>query len=84
VKIDFHPDTFKALQQLPRPAFTAALRAIVALADQPRPYGAKKLVGSGANDWRVRIGEYRIVYEINDSAGTITIMRVAHRRDVYR
>ncbi len=84
MKIDFHPDVFKALQQLPRPVFALVLRAIVALADEPRPHGCKKLVGSGHDDWRVRVGEYRIVYEINDPGGRVTIMRVAHRREVYR
>ncbi len=83
MNIEFHPDVFKQLQQLPRPAFTAALRTIVSLTDQPRPVGAVKLAGGG-NDWRIRIGEYRIVYEINDDAQTVTVFRVAHRREVYR
>jgi mRNA interferase RelE/StbE len=83
VNIDFHPDVFKQLQQLPRPVFTAALKAIVALANEPRPTGCVKLTGSG-NDWRVRIGEYRTGYEINDELGTVTVFSVAHRREVYR
>jgi mRNA interferase RelE/StbE len=83
VNIDFHPDVFKQLQQLPRPVFTAALKAIVALAGEPRPAGCVKLAGS-TNDWRVRIGEYRIVYEIDDKAGRVTVFSVAHRREVYR
>jgi mRNA interferase RelE/StbE len=83
VNVEFHPDVFKQLQQLPRPVFAAALRAIVGLANQPRPAGAVKLVG-GKNDWRVRIGEYRIVYEVDDQAQTVTVFRVAHRSDVYR
>jgi len=83
VNIDFHPDVFKQLQQLPRPVFTAALKAIVALANEARPAGCVKLAGS-ANDWRIRIGEYRIVYEINDKKATVTVFSVAHRREVYR
>jgi mRNA interferase RelE/StbE len=82
VNVDFHPDVCKQLQQLPRPVFAAALRMIVGLANQPRPVGAVKLVGS-KNDRRVRISEYRIVYEINDQAQTVTVFRVAHRREVY-
>lgn len=83
MRIEFHPDVYKQLQQLPRPVFAAALRAIVGLVQEPRPAGVRKLVGS-RSDWRVRIGEYRIVYEIDDSARTITVMQVRHRRDVYR
>ncbi|MBV1856324.1 type II toxin-antitoxin system RelE family toxin [Catellatospora tritici] len=41
-------------------------------------------LGGGGNDWRVRVSEYRIVYEIDDPTQTVTVMRVAHRRDVYR
>lgn len=83
MKVEFHPDVYKQLQQLPRPVFAAALKAVVGLADDPRPAGVRKLVGS-RSDRRVRIGEYRIVYEIDDRAGTVVVMQVRHRRDVYR
>lgn len=83
MRIEFHPDVYKQLQQLPRPVFAAALRAIIGLVDEPRPAGVKKLLG-GHSDWRVRIGEYRIVYEIDDGAATVTVLQVRHRRDVYR
>jgi mRNA interferase RelE/StbE len=83
VIVSFHPDVYKQLHQLPRSVFAAVLDKIVALAHEPRPHGVKKLVGSSA-DWRVRAGEYRIVYEINDRAESVIVMRVAHRRDVYR
>jgi len=43
---------------------------------------AKKLVG-GNKEWRIRIGDYRVVYEIDDAAKTIDVTRIAHRRDVY-
>jgi mRNA interferase RelE/StbE len=84
VNVRFHPDVYKQLQQLPRSVFPAILDQIFALVHEPRPHGVKKLVGGGGNDWRVRVGEYRIVYEIDDSEQTVTVMRVAHRRDVYR
>jgi mRNA interferase RelE/StbE len=83
VNVQFHPDVYKQLQGLPRTAFAAALRAIIELTRDPRPPGVKKLAGSSA-DWRLRIGEYRIVYEIDDKAKTVTVMRVAHRRESYR
>jgi mRNA interferase RelE/StbE len=83
VNVRFHPDVYKQLQRLPRGVFAAALEAIIALTRDPRPPGVKKLAGS-RNDWRVCIGEYRIVYEVDDTAQTVTVMRVSHRREVYR
>jgi mRNA interferase RelE/StbE len=52
------------------------------LASVPRPPGCKKLVG-GDKEWRIRIGDYRVVYEIDDAAKTVDVTRIAHRRDVY-
>lgn len=83
MRIEFHPEVFKQLQRLPRQAFPAVLTAIVALAEDPRPTGVRKLAGSQA-DWRIRIGEYRVIYEIDDSAGQVVVLLVAHRREAYR
>jgi mRNA interferase RelE/StbE len=83
VNVEFHPDVYKQLQRLPRSVFAAALDAIIALARDPRPPGVKKLAGS-RDDWRVRIGEHRIVYQVDDRLRTVTVMRVAHRRESYR
>ena len=83
MNIAFHSDVYKQLQQLPRPVFSAALNAIIALIHNPRPAGVRKLVGSHS-DWRIRIGEHRIIYEIDDTAKTITVLHIAHRRDAYR
>jgi mRNA interferase RelE/StbE len=62
------------------------MRAISAriseLADEPRPPGAEKL--EGYDYWRVRSGDYRIVYSIEDEVLTVVIVRVGHRREVYR
>jgi mRNA interferase RelE/StbE len=52
------------------------------LATTPRPPGCKKLKG-GDREWRIRIGDYRIVYVINDDVKTIDVTRIAHRREVY-
>ncbi|MGH3815809.1 MAG: type II toxin-antitoxin system RelE family toxin [Pseudonocardiaceae bacterium] len=83
MNVAFHPDVYKQLQQLPRHVLSAALRAIIALTHSPRPVGVKKLVGS-RSDWRIRIGEYRIIYEIDEAAKTVTVLQVEHRRDAYR
>jgi mRNA interferase RelE/StbE len=82
VNVQFHPDVYKQLQRLPRTVFATALDRIIAFATEPRPVGAVKLAGRG-NDWRIRIGEYRLVYEIDDAQQRITILIVGHRRDVY-
>lgn len=83
MNLAFHPDVYKQLQRLPRRVFSAALNAIIALPHDPRPPGVKKLAGS-RSDWRIRIGEYRIIYEIDDTAKTVTVLQVEHRRDAYR
>jgi mRNA interferase RelE/StbE len=59
------------------------IEALQSLARNPRPTGCRKLVGS-ANDWRIRVGDYRIVYEIADAAREVRVNRVRHRREVYR
>ena len=56
---------------------------IQSLSDDPRPAGCRKLVSS-ENDWRIRVGEYRVIYEITDAIRVVRIHRVRHRRDVYR
>ena len=57
-------------------------KKIIALSTNPRPSGTKKL--AGGLYWRVRTGDYRIVYEIDDKAHSILLTRVRHRRDAYR
>jgi mRNA interferase RelE/StbE len=56
--------------------------AIDGLSTDPRPPGAAKLAGRG--DFRVRVGDYRIVFAIDDGASVVIVARIAHRREVYR
>lgn len=58
-------------------------QSLQGLQSEPRPSGVKKLSGH-FQDWRVRVGDYRILYEINDDQQLVTVWRIAHRRDVYR
>lgn len=58
------------------------LDAIDGLADEPRPPGCRKLVGY-ENSWRVRIGDYRVLYEVVEEVVVVTVFRVGHRRGVY-
>ena len=71
------------LKGLPFQDFRRIVAAIQALAENPRPPGCRKITGS-KSDWRIRVGLYRIVYEIDDRSNAIRIMRVRHRRVVYR
>jgi mRNA interferase RelE/StbE len=57
--------------------------ALELLATEPRPPAATALVG-GSGEWRVRTGDYRIVYEIRDEELLVLVLRIGHRRDVYR
>ena len=71
------------LRQLSAEMFQRVVAAIQTLANDPRPSGCKKLTGS-KNDWRIRVGDYRVLYEIGDRVKVVRVMRVRHRRDVYR
>lgn len=72
----------KELDTLDNPLFARIDRKILALADNPRPTGCKKLRGY-KDQWRVRVGDWRVVYIIDDAAEFISVTRIAHRREVY-
>jgi mRNA interferase RelE/StbE len=59
------------------------VRRIAALADDPRPHGSEKLAG-GADLYRVRIGDWRVLCAIDDPRAIVNVVKVGHRRDVYR
>jgi len=59
------------------------IKAIQGLANNPRPPGCRRLVGS-KNDWRIRVGDYWVIYEIADEIRIVRVNRVRHRREVYR
>jgi mRNA interferase RelE/StbE len=82
-QIELTARAVKALAALPRDAQRLIGRRIDALALEPRPPGVEKLKGSGSL-FRVRSGDYRIVYTIEDRVLVIVVVRVAHRREVYR
>ena len=72
----------KELGNLPNTDYLQVRDAIANLADDPRPPGCKKL--SGRDGWRIRIGNYRVIYDINDRELLVTVVRVGNRRDIYR
>jgi mRNA interferase RelE/StbE len=65
-------------------AYRRIVAAIRSLADDPRPVGSTKLTGFDPPAWRVRVGGYRIVYEVDDSNVVVVIVDVAPRGEVYR
>jgi len=73
----------KDLSRLSTEIHDRVIAAIQALATNPRPPSCRKLAGS-RNDWRLRVGDYRVVYEIADDLREVRINRVRHRREVYR
>jgi mRNA interferase RelE/StbE len=82
-RIEFKPSAAKALTALPAEMRRRLAAKIDALAHQPRPRGVKKLVGE-ENLYRIVVGDYRIVYQIRDEVLLILVVRVGHRRDIYR
>lgn len=70
----------KRLDTTSRKRVDATLQSLL---ENPRPQGAKKLAGS-RQDWRVRVGDYRILYEVDDGGRLVTVWRIAHRREAYR
>ncbi len=78
----FKKSVAKDLRAFPNQDVKRIMQRIRSLADDPRPAGCEKL--SGQERYRVRQGVYRIVYEIEDDKLTVLVVKVGHRRDVYR
>jgi mRNA interferase RelE/StbE len=72
----------RSLDKLPARDFSAVLKTVKALADSPRPKGVEKIKSAGL--WRVRQGDYRSVYSIDDSNKLVIVVRIGHRREIYR
>jgi mRNA interferase RelE/StbE len=81
--VEFARPALREFQNLPRPAQERVAPRIDALAGDPRPRGAKMLKGQ-PDLYRIRVGDYRVVYAIRDDRLVVLVVRVAHRRDVYR
>lgn len=73
----------RAMARLPVPARTRLIEAIDTLVTVPRPGGCVKLVGS-TDRCRVLVGDHRIIYEVRDGELVVLVVKVGHRRDVYR
>lgn len=76
------PRAQKELARLPIDTYERIRAAIRGLAEEPRPPGCRKL--TGRQGWRLRVGDFRVLFEIDDDAMSVTVLHVGHRRDVYR
>jgi mRNA interferase RelE/StbE len=73
----------KDLKKLPNDVFQRIIPVIRGLSQNPRPVGCLKLKNS-LQDYRIRVGDYRIIYEIDDNNQTVKVMKIRHRRESYR
>lgn len=81
--LSFQPAAARSIRKFPRDIASRIKTATEALRENPRPPGVKSLAGERGL-WRIRVGDYRIVYEIQDNQLLVLVIRVAHRREVYR
>jgi mRNA interferase RelE/StbE len=81
-EVRFRKSVAKDLDPIPKRDVQRILKAIEALADEPRPSQSRKL--SGAEKYRLRCGVYRVLYEIQDEILLVCAVKVAHRKDTYR
>ena len=82
-RIELRPAAVRDLESLDKGARARVARKIEQLAGNPRPPKAKKLVGEDGI-WRVRAGDYRILYLVEDARLIVLVIRIGHRREVYR
>ncbi|MFH1075227.1 MAG: type II toxin-antitoxin system RelE/ParE family toxin [Pseudomonadota bacterium] len=81
-KLSIERSAQKGLSKMPHREQDRIIAAIQNLADNPRPPNAKKLTGRDA--WRMRIGDYRVIYEIYDDTLIVLVVHLGHRKDIYR
>jgi mRNA interferase RelE/StbE len=81
-RVEVQRSAERDLDRLSKMLFDRISARLVALAEVPRPPGAEKLTGLEA--FRVRVGDYRIIYEVDESARIVVVTRIRHRREVYR
>jgi mRNA interferase RelE/StbE len=82
-RIEWLPAARRQLRKLPRSAAERVFSLVGSLAENPRPTGCRKLSGHDAR-FRVRLGDYRAIYEVRDEVLVVIVVTVGHRREVYR
>lgn len=83
-KVQFNKHYLKDLEKIPKKHRELIRESVLALADNPRPEGCKKLKGTKEPLYRIRCGDYRVVYVVRDEILLILVVEVDHRKDIYR
>jgi mRNA interferase RelE/StbE len=81
--VNFRRSAEKDLRRLDATVRPRVMRAVEALAGEPRPPGCRKLEG-GEDAYRIRVGDYRVIYTVDDAVFVVAVERIRHRREVYR
>ena len=81
-RVELKPSARKELTRLPAQLIERIVPRLENLSFDPRPPGCKKLKG-GDNEWRIRVGDYRVVYMIDDANRLVEVTRIRHRSEVY-
>jgi mRNA interferase RelE/StbE len=81
--VEFSPAAMRELEKLPRDFQRDCVAAIECLQEEPRPHGCVKMRGQ-EQSYRIRVGDYRVVYDIYDRVLLVLVLRVRHRREVYK
>jgi mRNA interferase RelE/StbE len=81
-RIFINKKAVKALEKIPEPYYANIKKAIYQLSNDPRPTDCKKLKGREA--YRIRVGDYRIIYDISDKLLVVEVIALGHRRDIYK
>ena len=82
-RLEFKKSAEKDLSRLPLKQFERLSAAIDELRHQPLPVGCRKIVGS-EGQYRIRVGDYRVLYEIREAVLTVFVIKIGHRKDIYR
>lgn len=82
-RVEWKRSAEKELRKLPAPLIPRIVQLVGRLADDPHPVGSRKLVGS-EHTYRIRLNDYRIIYTVDKSILRVEIIRIGHRREVYR
>ncbi|EWC60374.1 RelE/StbE replicon stabilization toxin [Actinokineospora spheciospongiae] len=83
-EIEWTAAALRELRKLDKQASRRIALAVTALGSDPRPFGCRALTGLPSGVMRIRVGDYRVVYQVEDTRVVVTVVRVAHRREVYR
>jgi mRNA interferase RelE/StbE len=80
-QVQIEKAVIKALEKINEPYYTKIKKAILGLSNNPRPAGYKKL--KGRDGFRIRVANYRIIYDINDEILLVSVIEMGHRKDIY-